>query len=208
MKAGIYARVSTTEQEPENQLIELRAFAKVRGYEAIEFVDKGFSGSLEADKRPAMANLMKAAQRHQIKAVIVWDFSRFARSMKQLVLGLDQFRGWGVDFISYREGIDTSTSTGRMIFGMIASLAEFEREVIRERVIAGVKRAKSQGVVLGRPKVAVSIEEAVQQRAAAADKPSLRKLAGIFGVSKSWIANTLSKKPHQKRVPIIIGAGR
>src|SRR6185295_12079296 len=127
-KVALYARVSTNQQDTQNQLIELRRYAKARGWEAAEFVDNGLSGALSEDKRPALKAAMDTARKRQVDAMIVWDFSRFARSMRQLVEALDLFRAWDVSFISLREGIDTSTANGRLVFGIFASLAEFERE--------------------------------------------------------------------------------
>ncbi len=163
-KAAIYARVSTKEQETENQLIELRRWMNERGYEYVEFVDNGFSGSLAEDKRPNLLELMTQARRRKFKMVVVWDFSRFARSLKHLVLALEEFRDLGIDFVSYQQNIDTSTAAGKMMFGIIATLAEFERSMIRERVYAGLNRAKAEGKILGRPKILIDAEEIIQMK--------------------------------------------
>jgi DNA invertase Pin-like site-specific DNA recombinase len=185
MKAGLYARVSTDEQNPENQLRELRDFARRRGYEPVVFIDKGLSGTLEADRRPGLSALMNAARRHEIKAVFVWDLSRFARSMKQLILALDQFRSWGVDFVSYQQGIDTVSAAGRLTFGIIAALAEFERALIVERVRAGMARARSEGKTFGRPRLPVTAADVL------AASGSIRERAEALHVSKSFVARIL-----------------
>lgn len=185
MKAGLYARVSTDEQNPENQLRELRDFARRRGYEPVVFIDKGLSGTLEADRRPGLSALMNAARRHEIKAVFVWDLSRFARSMKQLILALDQFRSWGVDFVSYQQGIDTVSAAGRLTFGIIAALAEFERALIVERVRAGMARARSEGKTFGRPRLPVTAADVL------ATPGSIRERAEALHVSKSFVARIL-----------------
>lgn len=187
--AGIYARVSTkNRQDAENQLIELRRYCAARGWNATEFVDRGLSGSLDQDGRPALKALMDAARKRQLDAVIVWDFSRFARSMRQLVDALDLFRSLGVAFISQREGIDTSTANGRLIFGIFASIAEFEKELIRERVLLGLQKARAKGRMPGPRRNPVDLEKLRQ----GADKGlSLRSLARSFGVSKDTVRTLL-----------------
>jgi DNA invertase Pin-like site-specific DNA recombinase len=189
---ALYARVSTNQQDSENQLIELRRYCKARGWSAIEFVDNGFSGSLEEDKRPALKASMNVVRRRQVDAMIVWDFSRFARSMRQLVQALDMFRDWGVSFISLREGIDTSTANGRLVFGIFASLAEFERELIRERVNLGIKRARAEGKQLGRPKTSVDL---VNLRQMQQDGRTVREIASALSIGKSTVSKLLSVKP-------------
>lgn len=201
-KAAVYARVSTNQQDTQNQLIELRRYCEARGWQAVEFIDNGFSGALEEDKRPALKALMDAARKRQVDTVIVWDFSRFARSMRQLVEALDMFRAWGVSFISLREGIDTSTANGRLVFGIFASLAEFERELIRERVNLGLKRARAQGKQLGRPKVAIDPATAHRMRH---EGRSLRDIASALSVGKSTVAALLSEKPLPISVLGLVG---
>jgi DNA invertase Pin-like site-specific DNA recombinase len=193
-KAALYARVSTSQQDTQNQLIELRRYAQARGLQAAEFVDNGLSGVLTEDKRPALKVLMDSVRKREVDTVIVWDFSRFARSMRQLVEALDLFRAWGVSFISLREGIDTSTANGRMVFGIFASLAEFERELIRERVKLGLKRAVSQGKTLGRPRVTVDRSKAQEM---AAQGISRQGIGAAFGVSSATISRLLSSKTQQ-----------
>jgi DNA invertase Pin-like site-specific DNA recombinase len=187
-KVGIYARVSTNQQDCENQLIELRRFSEARGWQVIEFVDKGMSGTLDENKRPALNLLLDAARKRKIDGVLVWDFSRFARSMRQLVEALDKFRTWNVAFISLREGVDTTTANGRLMFGIFASLAEFERELIRERVLLGLNRARKAGKVLGRPKLAVDQGKVVKLMA---DGQSHRAIARMLGISKDTVRNLM-----------------
>ena len=116
MKAALYARVSTGDQDPEMQLRELREYAERRGWEAEEYVDQAVSGAKKS--RPALDELMAAARRRKLDAVAVWRFDRFARSTVQLILALDEFRALGVDFVSLRESIDTSTPIGRAVFSV------------------------------------------------------------------------------------------
>jgi DNA invertase Pin-like site-specific DNA recombinase len=208
---GIYVRVSTSRQDVEVQLLELRRYCSARGWEALEYVDDGFSGSLNEDQRPALKNLMADARRRKIAAVVVWDYSRFARSLRQLVDALDSFRGWGVSFISLREGIDTETANGRLIFGIFASLAEFERELTRERILLGLKRARARGRVPGPKRNPVDLQRLAQE---AAGGRSLRQLAVVFGVSKDTVRALLPRPaaavgdPPLNPAPAPLGAGR
>ncbi len=156
-RVGIYARVSTNRQCPESQLLPLREYATARGFEIVsEYVDV-ISGS--KDSRPELARLMADAAKRRLDAVAVWKFDRFARSTRHLVTALEQFNALGVDFISLSESIDTSTPMGKMVFTVLAAVAELELSLIRERVVMGLERAKAQGKVLGRPRVETSEEQ-------------------------------------------------
>jgi DNA invertase Pin-like site-specific DNA recombinase len=154
-RAAIYARVSTHNgQNPEMQLGEVRAYCGRRQWEiAGEYVDTGISGSKE--RRPALDRLLSDCRKRRIDAVVVYRYDRFARSVRQLVNALEEFRSLGIDFVSLHEGVDTSTPNGRLVFGIFASIAEFERELIRDRVRSGLAAAKARGKQLGRPRVAV-----------------------------------------------------
>ena len=125
---------------------------------ANEYVDKGVSGARE--HRPALDKLMADCRKRLVDAVVVYRYDRFARSLRQLVNALEEFRSLGIDFISLHEGVDTSTPNGRLIFGIFASIAEFERELIRDRVRSGLAAAKAKGKRLGRPRVDVDIADA------------------------------------------------
>src|SRR5437870_9305946 len=155
-RVALYARVSTVNhgQDPEVQLRELREFCQRRRFEiAVEYVDKGISGSRE--RRPALDQLMAICRKRLVDAVVVYRYDRFARSLRQLVLALEEFRALGIDFISLHEGVDTSTPNGRLVFGIFASIAEFERELIRDRVRSGLAAARAKGKRIGRPRVPV-----------------------------------------------------
>ena len=136
-RAALYARVSTNNgQNPEMQLNELREYCQRRGWEvAGEYTDNGVSGSRE--RRPQLDRLLADCRRRAVDAVVVYRYDRFARSLRQLVNALEEFRSLGIDFISLHEGVDTSTPNGRLVFGIFASIAEFERELIRDRVKSG-----------------------------------------------------------------------
>lgn len=162
-RVAIYARTSTNRQDIEMQLDDLRRHVEMRRWELSgEFVDEGVSS--RRDKRPEMEKLMTLARRRSIDQVVVWRFDRFARSTRELVTALDEFRTLGVHFTSLQEAIDTSTPAGRVVFAVIAAVAEFEREIIRERVKAGVAKAKRNGKKLGRPRRYVDIQRARKLR--------------------------------------------
>src|SRR5260221_13140413 len=149
MKTAIYARVSTFDQEPENQLQELRRYIEARSWTAVEYVDKGVSGS--KDKRPALDELVRDAKRRKFDVLVCWRLDRLGRNLRHLILLLDELSAVGVAFVSLGEGIDTTSPTGRLVLHVLGAIAEFERERIRERVLAGLARARTQGRRLGRP---------------------------------------------------------
>ena len=151
MRVAIYARVSTHDkgQDPDLQLKPLREYCKQRSFEvAGEFIDVGISGS--KDRRPEIDKLMELSRKRLIDCVLVWKLDRFGRSLKHLVTALDEFEKLGVSFISYRENLDLTSSTGKLMFHIIAAMAEFERELIKERVKAGIVNARSKGKQIGR----------------------------------------------------------
>lgn len=151
-RVAIYARVSTTAQTVENQFLELRDIAKRNGWQVIaELSDSGISGAKGRDQRPAFDQLLKRATRREFDLILVWAIDRLGRSIQHLVGFMNEIQSLGVDLYVHQQAIDTTTPSGRMIFGIFSSLAEFEREIIRERIIAGQKRAKAQGVKIGRP---------------------------------------------------------
>ena len=191
-RVALYARVSTKNngQDPETQLLALREYAQARRFEVFhEYVDVGISGSKE--KRPALDRLMDDARKRRFDTVLVARFDRFARSTRHLVLALEEFNALGVDFISLSESIDTSTPMGKMVFTVIAAVAELERSLIRERVVMGLQRAKAQGKRIGRPAVQLDSEE----MQALKDKGlSYRAIARQLGVSHPTILAALNGK--------------
>jgi len=151
-KVAIYARVSTASQTTENQLLDLRQTAQRMGYTIVaEFVDNGISGAKGRRDRPALDQMLKQATQRRFDMILCWDISRLGRSLQNLVEILTDLQSMKIDLFFQQQGLDTSTSSGRMIFGIFGALAEYERELIRERVIAGQQRAKAQGIKLGRP---------------------------------------------------------
>ncbi len=181
-RAGLYARVSTNngQQNPEMQLAELRTFCQHRGWDvAGEYVDKGVSGAKE--RRPNLDRLLADCRRRQVDVVVVYRYDRFARSLRQLVNALEEFRSLGIDFISLHEGVDTSTPNGRLVFGIFASIAEFERELIRDRVRSGLAAAKARGIQLGRPRRPVDVDRIAALRM---EGLSWAKIAGHMGIGE------------------------
>ncbi len=187
MKVCLYSRVSTRDQDPELQLVPLRAHAAQRGWEVTcEFVDRGFSGAKE--RRPALDRLMKGAWAGQFHAVVVWRFDRFARSTKHLITALETFRSIKVGFVSLQEQFDTATPIGQAMFTIIGAMAQLERDIIRERVRAGLDRARARGVRLGRPRVLASPGHVAGLRSAGL---SLGAIARQVGCSRSTVRRLL-----------------
>jgi DNA invertase Pin-like site-specific DNA recombinase len=148
MRAAIYARVSTFDQEPENQLQELRRYVQARGWTSVEYVDRGVSGA--KDKRPALDNVVRDAKRRKFDVLVCWRLDRLGRNLKHLTTLLDELQTLGVAFVSLAEGIDATTPAGKLQLHILGAIAEFERARIVERVKAGLARAKAQGKRLGR----------------------------------------------------------
>jgi DNA invertase Pin-like site-specific DNA recombinase len=195
-RAAIYGRVSTHNgQNPEMQLVEVRSYCKRRGWKiAGEFVDVGVSGSKE--HRPSLDRLLALCRKRSVDAVVVYRYDRFARSLRQLVNALEEFRALGIDFISLHEGVDTSTPNGRLVFGIFASIAEFGRELIRDRVRSGLAAARRRGKRLGRPRVSVDLARIKCLRSEGASWPKIAEKLGI-GVGTAYAAfHSLSKNPR------------
>lgn len=156
-KVALYARVSTKQQCPQLQLEVLREYCDRRGFVIHdEYVDIGRSGTDQS--RPELDRLMKDVLGRYFEAVVVWRFDRFARSLRHLVKALEEFNALDVDFISTNEAVDTSTPIGRAMFSVIGAMAQLERDLIKERVNAGLARAKRKGVTVGRPKRFVDLQ--------------------------------------------------
>lgn len=183
MRVGVYARVSTVDQNTENQLIELRRYCEARKWTVTqEFIDHGVSGSKES--RPALNELMVAAKRPGFDALLVSRLDRLGRNLRHLILTLDELTALGIHFVSLGEGIDTSTPAGRLQLHVLGAIAEFERARIGERVRMGLARAKAEGRRLGRPrKVPLPLRS----------KLTVRQAAALWGVSKSTAALRMSK---------------
>ena len=185
----MYCRVSTKDQSCEMQLRDLRAYCGARGFtEVTEFVDTGFSGS--KDSRPELNRLMDDVRKRKVDAVLVWRFDRFARSTKHLLVALEEFRSSGIGFVSYQENMDTSSPLGQALFTIVAAVAELERNLIRERVAAGLRNARAAGKQLGRPKRIVNRDTIVKLHA---EGVSLRQIAGKLGVGYGTVRVRLAQ---------------
>jgi DNA invertase Pin-like site-specific DNA recombinase len=148
-RCAIYARVSTDEQDESLQLTALRELVTQRGWELkTTYIDHGVSSRAV---RPELERMMRDAHKRRFDVIAVWKFDRFARSTRELVFALEQFQTLGIDFVSVTQAIDTSGPMGKLVFSVLAAIAEFERALIRERVVAGMKEAKRRGKHCGRP---------------------------------------------------------
>ena len=191
MRVALYARVSTDAQDPEVQLSAVRSHAANRGWEIVEeFIDKGFSGAKK--KRPALDRLMRAAWDRKFQAVLVWRFDRFARSVKHLMSALEKFRSFRIEFISLQEQFDTSTPIGHAMFTIIGAMAQLERDIIRQRVKAGLDRARARGVRLGRPTASARPDQVLTLKGQGL---SLQEMAKRLGCSRSTVRRRLAEAP-------------
>jgi len=187
MRIGIYARVSSKDQSCELQVRDLRAYCTARGFDLVrEYVDVGQSGA--KDSRPELNILMDDARKRQFDAVVVWWFDRFARSTKHLLSALEEFRSLGIQFISYQENIDTSSASGQALFTIVSAVAQLERDLIRERVSAGIRNARANGKKLGRPMRAVDGDRILQMRA---EGQTLQQIADNLGVGYGTVRTRL-----------------
>ena len=188
MRAAIYARVSTLDQEPENQLAELRRYVEARGWTGQEYVDHGVSGT--KDRRLALDRLVRDATRRGFDVLVVWRLDRLGRNLRHLVTLLDELHAIGVSFVSLGEGIDCTTPAGRLQLHVLAALAEFEKARIAERVAAGLARARREGRTLGRPRAIIS-----RFQLARVEGLSTREAAKVLGVPRSTLQRYLAQKP-------------
>ena len=187
LRAALYARVSTLDQEPENQLAELRRYVEARGWTATEYIDKGVSGA--KGRRPALDTLIKDAKRRKFDVVVCWRLDRLGRHLRHLILLIDELQALGVAFVSLAEGIDATTPAGRLQLHVLGAIAEFERARIAERVQAGLARARRQGKKLGRPERIVPESVLAPVRGL-----SVRQAARRLGVSPATAHRWLSHK--------------
>jgi len=178
MTTAIYARVSTLDQEPENQLAELRRYAAARDWSATEYVDRGVSGV--KDRRPALDQLVADARRRRFDVLVCWRLDRLGRNLRHLITLPEDLQALGIAFVSLAEGIDATTPAGKLQMHILGAIAEFERARIAERVRAGLQRARSHGKRLGRPWKARPV--------VMVPGGSVREAARAWGVSKSTAA--------------------
>ncbi len=153
-RVAIYTRVSTGGQTTANQLRELRGVAERLGHQVIaEFTDEGISGAKGRDQRPGLNKLLEGVTRRDFDKVMAWSVDRLGRSLPDLLAFMGELKAKGVDLYLHQQSLDTSTPAGKAMFQMLGVFSEFEREIIRERVLSGLSRAKAQGKKLGRPRL-------------------------------------------------------
>ncbi len=194
-RVAIYARVSTEDQHTDLQIAELSAYVTQRNYTLYRIYEDTISGATRS--RPNLDALLADAKKRKFDVVLVWKFDRFARSLKMLVDSLELFKELGIDFISYKESIDTTTSMGRLIFHINSAYAEFERELIRDRVLAGIraKRAKTNNV-WGRKALTQDIQDTIQQMIR--DGSSIRKTAQALHLSTRTVRKYKTTVPAKR----------
>ncbi len=183
-RVALYARVSTDGQTTENQLRELRVAARRHGWiPAAQFVDRGVSGAKGRKGRPQFDALLHAVARREFDIVAAWSVDRLGRSLQDLVVFLSDLQAKKIDLYLHQQALDTSTPSGKAMFGMLSVFAEFERSIIQERVKAGLERARASGKVLGRPKTGTKVEDQIRMLAAAGmGKVKIARTLGV-GVS-------------------------
>jgi len=180
VRAAIYARVSTTDQTAENQLLELRRYCEARGWAADEYTDEAVSGSNE--RRPALDRLLADARRRRFDVLLVWRLDRLGRNLKHLITLLEDMQALGIAFVSMGEGIDATTPAGRLQMNILGAIAQFERDRLRERVCAGLARVRAQGRRLGRPR----------KHGCPTGGVTVRQAAAQWNVSKSTAARRMA----------------
>jgi DNA invertase Pin-like site-specific DNA recombinase len=182
-KAVLYARVSTSDQHVESQLYDLRQLAAQRGFEVVgEYTDRGISG--KKARRPGLDSLIAGARRKEFSVMLVSAFDRVARSTKHFLQVLDELDGLGIEFVSRRENVDTSGPMGRLFLTLIGSIAELEADLIKERIRAGIRRRKLEGLRLGRTPLAINHDALVRDRLSGM---SLTNVAKRYGVSRASV---------------------
>ena len=193
MRAALYARVSTTGQGQDVglQLEELRQAAALRGWRVVdEYVDEGISGAKTT--RPGLDRLLADAQAGKLDVVAVWKLDRLGRSLQHVLSVLDQLTAHGVQFVSLRDaGLDTTTPAGRLFTSIIGAFAEFERDLIRERVVAGVRRAQAAGKHCGRPKKPIEDKTIKAAKALIAQGWGLKSVAKAVGMQRDTLRRRL-----------------
>ncbi len=198
MKTAIYASVSTTtNQSVEMQLRDLRELADRRGFEIVgEYCDEGVSGA--RNSRPGLDRLLADAEARQFSVILVWKLDRLGRSLVHLVRLMEDFRRLDIELVSFSEGLDFTTTTGKLLFQIISAFAEFERDCIRERVRAGMRNAKAKGKRIGRPPCSYLTVETRRAVALAygQGQGSLRQLAARYGTTASTVQRCVAA--HQR----------
>lgn len=180
-RAAIYLRVSTRDQNTENQLIVLKEVIQRAGWELTEvYEDAGISGSKGRDQRPAFDRMLNDSTRRKFDIILAWSVDRLGRSLQDLVSFLNEIRGVGCDLYLHQQAIDTSTPAGKAMFQMMGVFAEFERGILIERIHAGMARARSEGKKFGRPSVPEEVEKRIKEL-----RGSTEPAMGIHTIAKT-----------------------
>jgi len=189
MPTIIYARVSTKGQSTDRQVEELKAVAEKSGWEIAGVkIDHGISGVKGRHQRPALDETLKAITQRKADRVMVWSVDRLGRSLQDLISTLNEIQAAGADLYIHQQAIDTSTPAGQALFGMLGVFSTFEREIIRERVISGLERAKAKGVKLGRkPIPPIKIKQVQKLRLEGHTQTAIAKKVGITQAKVSQI---------------------
>jgi DNA invertase Pin-like site-specific DNA recombinase len=187
-RAVLYLRVSTLDQTTANQERELRQIAGRMGCEIIKvYKDHGISGTRGRDKRPGFDALCRDATKRQFDVIMAWSVDRLGRSLQDLVGFLSEIHSLKVDLYLHQQGLDTTTPAGKAMFQMLGVFSEFERAMIQERVRAGLRRARSEGKQLGRPRLDPELEKRIQKALAAPGRPGVREIAKQFGIAPGTV---------------------
>jgi DNA invertase Pin-like site-specific DNA recombinase len=196
-RVAIYLRVSTSKQETSNQRRELQAVAERSGWQVVKvYEDAGISGAKGRDKRPGLDALLKAVNAKEFDMVASWSVDRLGRSLTDLLSILQCLRDKHVDLFLHQQGLDTSTTAGRAMFQMLGVFAEFERGIIRERINAGLARARANGTKLGRRPVKPAIEARIRQLRAKGD--GILKIGRTVGVGTSVVQRVVRRDAQQE----------
>lgn len=199
-RCAIYARVSTPDQRIDNQLYDLRTFAEQRGFEVVaEFTDVGVSGGKA--RRPGLDAMLRDARKRKFAVLIVAAFDRVARSTKHFLAVIDELDSLGVEFVSRRENIATDGAMGRLFLTLISSIAELEGDLIRERIRAGMRRRKLEGLHVGRVPLDVDHEAIVRDRL---NGMSLTDVAKRYGVSRASVVRWVREARQATPLPIAV----
>lgn len=192
MKAAFYLRVSTSDQTTDNQLRELQQVAVARGWTVVRvYKDEAISGSKTRAQRPALKAMLEDATRKRFDLVAAWSVDRLGRSLSDLLRTSDDLRSGGIELYLHKQAVDTTTPTGRLTYQILGAVSEWEREMIRERVVTGMARARAAGKKFGRR---VQLSTAPVLELYAAGGKSLREIAKATGMSKSSVARIIKAK--------------
>jgi DNA invertase Pin-like site-specific DNA recombinase len=196
-RAALYTRISTPDQSTEPQLLDLRQMSKARGYEIVREYSDTISGT--KSKRPGLDALLSDARRHRFDVVVVWAFDRMARSVRHFLEVLDELNHLNIEFVSFRENVDTGGPLGRALVVIIGAISELERSLIVERVKAGMRRARLEGRQIGRARLDVNREQVITDRYSGM---SLTQVAKKHGISRASVCRLMKEAGTTADAPV------